>query len=61
MGDEQGAKEVMTYNTVVLGISFDKELLKQIERDRGHISRSRYIQILIEEAYSNRTKKEKKS
>jgi len=49
----------MTYNTTVIGISFDKELLKQIEKDRGHISRSRYIQILLEEAYSNR-KKEKK-
>jgi len=57
MGEQEGAKVIMTYNTVVLGISFDKELLKQIEKDRGHISRSRYIQLLIEEAYSNRKKK----
>jgi metal-responsive CopG/Arc/MetJ family transcriptional regulator len=48
------------YNTVVLGISFNKELLKQIERDRGYISRSKYIQLLIEEAYLSRKEKEGK-
>lgn len=45
--------------SIVLGISFDEELIKKIDRDRGDVSRSRFIRRLIEEAYKAREAREK--
>jgi metal-responsive CopG/Arc/MetJ family transcriptional regulator len=46
--------------TKVIGISFNEELIKKIDRDRGDVSRSRFVQRLIEEAYKAREILEKR-
>jgi metal-responsive CopG/Arc/MetJ family transcriptional regulator len=39
------------HNKIATGISFPKELLKQIDKDRGDIPRSRYITKFLEKRY----------
>lgn len=44
------------HNKIATGISFSKELLKQIDKDRGDISRSRYITKFFEKKYPAKNK-----
>jgi len=40
----------MTQKTIAVGISLPKEVYEKIEKARGDISRSRFIQRLLEKA-----------
>ena len=41
----------MQYNSIAVGISFPLRIIDKIDRDRGDISRSRYILRMIEKFY----------
>jgi len=43
--------------SVSMGISFEQDMLDRIDADRGDVTRSKFIQRLIEQAYAARDKK----
>lgn len=43
--------------SLTIGISIPKGLLAQVDRDRGDVSRSRFLQRLVEQAYAQKEEK----
>jgi metal-responsive CopG/Arc/MetJ family transcriptional regulator len=44
-------------NKIAMGISFPKKMIKNIDRERGDISRSRFVLRLLEQAYEEKRQK----
>ena len=44
-------------NKVAMGISFPKKLIKTIDRERGDVSRSRFVLRLLEQVYEEKKQK----
>ena len=53
-------KKINKINKIAIGISFSEILLKKIDKDRGDVSRSRFITKFLEEKY-NLSKKIKRT
>jgi metal-responsive CopG/Arc/MetJ family transcriptional regulator len=41
-----------------IGVSIAEDILAKVDQDRGDVSRSRFLQRLLEQAYALREKKE---
>jgi metal-responsive CopG/Arc/MetJ family transcriptional regulator len=44
-------------NKIAMGISFPKKMIKTIDRERGDVSRSRFILRLLEQVYEEKKQK----
>jgi metal-responsive CopG/Arc/MetJ family transcriptional regulator len=44
-------------NKIAMGISFPKKMIKTIDRERGDVSRSRFILPLLEQVYEEKKQK----
>jgi len=44
-------------NKIAMGISFPKKMIKTIDRERGDISRSRFVLRLLEQVYEEKKQK----
>jgi len=44
-------------NKIAMGISFPRKMIKSIDRDRGDVSRSRFVLRLLEQVYKEKKAK----
>jgi metal-responsive CopG/Arc/MetJ family transcriptional regulator len=44
-------------NKIAMGISFPKKMIRSIDRERGDISRSRFVLRLLEQVYEEKKQK----